>query len=133
MEEQEQVDIEKLLQLAKILRDPEKGCPWDKKQTFDTYKKYLVDEAQEVVQAIDNKDMENLKEELGDTLFNLIFIVNLAEEQNLFKMQDVIDGTYNKMRQRHPHIFGDKKATTPEEAYQIFQEAKRESKKQTSK
>jgi uncharacterized protein YabN with tetrapyrrole methylase and pyrophosphatase domain len=121
--------IEKLLKLAKILRDPETGCPWDKKQTFDTYKKCLVDEAQEVVQAIDNNDMLNLQEELGDTLFNLIFIVNLAEEKNLFTMQDVIDGIYNKMIQRHPHIFGDKKATTPEEAYQIFQEAKQASRK----
>jgi len=121
--------IEKLLKLAKRLRDPETGCPWDKKQTFDTYKKCLVDEAQEVVQAIDNNDMSNLQEELGDTLFNLIFIVNLAEEKNLFTMQDVINGIYNKMIQRHPHIFGDRKATTPEEAYQIFQEAKQASRK----
>lgn len=125
--------IEKLLQLAKKLRDPEEGCPWDKQQTFDTYKTYLVNEAQEVVQAIDKNDMENLKEELGDTLFNLIFIVNLAEEKNLFTMQDVINGIHDKMIQRHPHIFGKKKATTPEEAYQIFQEAKQESRKQTSK
>lgn len=118
------------MQLAKILRDPEHGCPWDLSQNFDTFKKCLVEEAQEAVSAIEKKDFVNLQEELGDTMFNIIFLTNLAEEQGLFTLDDVIDGVYQKMITRHPHVFGDKKAKTPEEALQFFKAAKQASKKQ---
>ncbi len=121
--------MQKLLDLARLLRHPENGCPWDRKQTFDSFKNCLVEEAKEVVEAIEKKDIENLKEELGDTLFNIIFLVNLAEEQGLFKWDDVVDGVYTKMISRHPHVFGDKKAKTPEEAYSFFMEAKEKNKK----
>ena len=120
------VDIDKLLSLTRLLRDPEKGCPWDLKQTFDSVKHCLLDEAQEVIQAIEKKNIDNLQEELGDTLFNLIFLINLAEEQGSFTMQSVIDRVYDKMVYRHPHVFGDKKAKNAQEAYEIFQQAKRE-------
>ncbi len=119
--------VVELLQLAKRLRDPEKGCPWDLKQDFNSFKKCLVEEANEVVQAIDKQDWENLKEELGDTLFNLLFLTNLAEEKNLFTLTDVVDGIYQKMIQRHPHVFGDQKASNAQEAYDLFQKAKKES------
>lgn len=124
--------MHKLMQLAKILRDPENGCPWDRAQTFDTFKKCLVDEAQEAIAAIEKKDFENLKEELGDTMFNIIFLVNLAEEQGLFTLDDVIDGVHSKMITRHPHVFGDQKAKTPEEALQRFREAKAKSKQKST-
>jgi len=120
--------MHKLMELAKYLRNPDNGCPWDRAQTFDTFKHCLLDEAQEAIAAIEKKDFLNLKEELGDTLFNLIFITNLAEEQGLFTLDDVIDGVYQKMITRHPHVFGDKKAKTPEEAYAFFQEAKKKAK-----
>ena len=121
--------MHKLLQLAKYLRDPEKGCPWDRAQDFDKFKKYLIEEAQEAVKAIENKNFDNLEEELGDTLFNLIFLVNLGEERNLFTLDSVIDRIYNKMIERHPHVFGDKKAASEQEALRLFLEAKNASKK----
>ncbi|NUM34467.1 MAG: hypothetical protein HUU50_07975 [Candidatus Brocadiae bacterium] len=119
--------VVQLLKLAKKLRDPEKGCPWDKEQDFDSFKHCLVEEANEVIQAIDLKDWENLKEELGDTLFNLVFLINLAEEKKLFTLTDVVDGIYHKMIHRHPHVFGDQKAKDAQEAYEIFQKAKKKS------
>ena len=120
--------MKKLLDLAKKLRDPEKGCPWDRAQTFDSFKECLVQEAMEVVEAINKNDYKNLEEELGDTLFNLIFLINLGEEQKIFTMKSVIEGIYNKMIDRHPHVFGGKKAKNAQEAYNFFQEAKQKTK-----
>lgn len=120
--------VEQLLELARTLRNPEKGCPWDCAQTFESFKNCLVNEAKEAVDAITAEDFKNLKEELGDTLFNIIFLVNLAEEKKLFTLDDVVDGVYQKMIVRHPHVFGDKKAANAAEAYQLFQEAKKKSK-----
>lgn len=117
--------MNKLQKLIKILRDPEKGCPWDQKQTFSSFKQCLIEEVEEVIQAIESKDYENLKEELGDVLFNLIFIINMAEEKELFSMEDVISDVHAKMIERHPHVFGKEKATTPEEASRFFYEAKK--------
>ena len=122
--------MEKLLQLARMLRHPENGCPWDRAQTFVSFKHCLVEEAQEVVAAIDSGDIDNLKEELGDTLFNLIFLINLAEERGYFTMQAVIDGIHAKMIRRHPHVFGEQKAESPEDAYRIFQQAKQQARKE---
>ena len=122
--------MKKLLRLAKMLRDPDKGCPWDRAQTFASFKHCLVEEAQEVVEAIDHGDMDNLEEELGDTLFNLVFLINLAEEQGYFNMQAVIDGIYAKMIRRHPHVFGNQKAESPEHAYRLFQQAKQQARKE---
>ncbi|MEX2665994.1 MazG nucleotide pyrophosphohydrolase domain-containing protein [Candidatus Uabimicrobium amorphum] len=120
--------MHKLLKLAKTLRDPKKGCPWDQKQTFLSFKKCLIEEVEEVIQAIDSENYENLKEELGDALFNLIFIINLAEEKQLFSMDDVVNDVYEKMVERHPHVFGQESASTPEEAKRFFYEAKRKQK-----
>ncbi len=121
--------MNRLLELAKTLRDPENGCPWDQVQTFDSYKKCLVEETEEVIAAIEAKDFDNLKEEIGDTLFNLIFLVNLAEEQNLFTLDSVISDAHQKLVERHPHVFGEEKASSPEEALRIFNEAKEKQKK----
>lgn len=121
-----------LINLADTLLGPQ-GCPWDKEQTLDTLKKYILEEANEVVQAIDNKDFDNLKEELGDVLFNIIFMSKLAEQNKRFDINDVIDGVSKKLVRRHPHIFGDKKASTAQEVKEVWAEIKKEEKKASKK
>ena len=98
--------LQPLLDVMKALRE-EGGCPWDRAQTADTLRTYLIQEAYEVVDAIQNKDRENWKEELGDVLFQVVFQARIAEEAGLFTMQDIIDGITDKMIRRHPHVFGD--------------------------
>ena len=82
------------------------GCPWDKEQTFESLKKCLADEAQEVFEAVDNKDMENLCEELGDVLFQVMFHSEIEAEQGNFTVDDVVNGICEKMIRRHPRVFG---------------------------
>lgn len=106
------------------------GCPWDREQTFVSLKKCLADETEEVFQAIDNQDMENLCEELGDVLLQVILNSQIAREQGLFTIDDVIDGLCRKMIRRHPHVFGDAKAKTPEEGRALWNEIKRQEKAQ---
>lgn len=88
------------------------GCPWDKKQTHSSLKRYLLEETYEVIDAIDQQDTENLVEELGDLLFQIVFHVQIGEEDGDFTMADVIQGINTKMIYRHPHVFGD---STPDE------------------
>ena len=90
----------------------EDGCPWDKKQTHESLKRYLLEETYEVIEAIDQKDTENLVEELGDLLFQIVFHAQIGEEDDAFSMADVIQGINEKMIYRHPHVFGD---LTPDE------------------
>jgi putative nucleotidyltransferase with HDIG domain len=120
--------MERLLKLARFLRDPEKGCPWDREQTFASFKECLVKEATEVSQAIEKEDFANLKEELGDTLFNLVFLINLAEERGLFTKDAVVEAAYHKILSRHPHVFGGEKAKSAQEALDSFTKAKEENK-----
>ena len=86
------------------LREPG-GCPWDQKQTHESLRKYLLEETYEAIEAIDEGDMAHLKEELGDVLLQVVFHARLAEEKNLFNLQDVVDGEVEKMLRRHPHVF----------------------------
>ncbi|MQM72356.1 MAG: MazG family protein [Eubacteriaceae bacterium] len=90
----------------------EGGCPWDKKQTHESLKRYLLEETYEVIEAIDQEDTENLVEELGDLLFQIVFHAQIGEEDSAFSMGDVIQGINEKMIYRHPHVFGD---LTPDE------------------
>lgn len=113
--------FEKLIMTQKRLR---KECPWDKSQNFDSLKITIIDEAKEVVEAIEKKDYENLKEELGDLLHNIIFISNVAEEKNLFVIKDVLEGINTKLVRRHPHVFGNEKALTPEDSVRIWKKVK---------
>ena len=89
------------------LRDPISGCPWDIKQTFNSIIPYTLEEVYEVVDAIENRDFNNLKEELGDLLFQIIFYCNLADEKNFFSLKDVISSVVKKLISRHPHVFPD--------------------------
>lgn len=98
--------LQPILDVMKALRE-EGGCPWDRAQDHESLRTYLIQEAYEVVDAIDHKDMENLKEELGDVLFQVVFHARIAEEEGLFTMQDVVDGIVDKMIIRHPYVFGD--------------------------
>ena len=107
-------DLNKLLQIMSALRG-EKGCPWDKEQTRESLKPFIVEESYEVLEAIDEKDPEAIKEELGDLLFQVIFQCQIAKELGQFDISDVIDKISTKMIARHPHVFGDADYKTTEE------------------
>jgi len=99
-------DISKLRDLIRRLRDPDGGCPWDQVQTFGTIWPYTVEEAYEVADAIERDDMDNLRDELGDLLFQVVFHAQMAEEAGHFDLDDVAGGITDKMVRRHPHVFG---------------------------
>ena len=99
--------IEELLQVMRDLRHPEHGCPWDQRQTSASIAPYTLDETHELLDAIEKGDTENLKEELGDLLFNIVFHARIAEEKGQFDFDDVAQGIADKMRRRHPHVFGE--------------------------
>lgn len=101
-----EADIKKLVELVARLRGPH-GCPWDKEQTRETLKPMLVEEAYEVLDALDDGDPQPLKEELGDLLFQVVFHSQIAAERGEFTLADVIDRIYEKMVRRHPHVFGE--------------------------
>ena len=109
------------------LRAPN-GCKWDRAQTHETLIKNLKEESQEVIDAIQNKDDENLCEELGDLLLQVIFHAAIAEEQKRFSIREVLDGVNKKLIRRHPHVFGGAKAATPEEALALWKSVKAQEK-----
>ncbi len=98
-------DIQRLLTIMARLRDPQGGCPWDLQQTFATIAPYTVEEAYEVADAIDRGDLDDLKDELGDLLFQVVFHARMAEEQGAFDFCDVVAAISDKMERRHPHVF----------------------------
>ncbi|MDI3481200.1 MAG: tetrapyrrole methylase family protein / MazG family protein [Tepidanaerobacteraceae bacterium] len=106
----------------------EQGCPWDKAQTRDSLKPYVIEEAYEVVDAIDKNNKEDLIEELGDLLLQIVFHCRLAKERGEFDITDVIDGICDKMMRRHPHIFGDVKVKNADEVLKNWEDIKREEK-----
>ena len=106
----------------------ENGCPWDKVQTHDTLKPYLLEECYEVVDAIDAHDDASLCEELGDVLFQVVFHAQLAQNRGAFTLEDVARQVCDKMISRHTHIFGKDKANTPEEVMQYWDKAKKQEK-----
>lgn len=97
--------IEDLRYLMRRLRDPKSGCPWDLKQNFQSLTSHTIEEAYEVVDAIEQDDMSHLSEELGDLLFQIIFYSQLAEEQSQFSFDDIISAITQKLIRRHPHVF----------------------------
>lgn len=100
-------ELEKLLKIMADLRNPQTGCPWDVEQSFATIAAYTVEEAYEVADAIERKDMDDLKNELGDLLFQVVFHAQMASENNQFDFDDVVKEITNKLVRRHPHVFGD--------------------------
>ena len=105
--------LKRLLAITKQLRDPIDGCEWDRMQTFDSLKSYTLEETYEVLDAIDKQDMNELKKELGDLLFQIIFYADLASEQGQFDFEDICQAVADKLVSRHPHIFDDKTTEKP--------------------
>src|SRR5437660_1414828 len=99
--------LDRLLTIMARLRDPERGCPWDREQNFATIAPHTIEEAYEVTDAIARGDMAALKDELGDLLFQVVFHARMAEEAGLFAFDDVAASIAEKMERRHPHVFGD--------------------------
>ena len=103
--EKQRYQLAELLTIMQQLRDPQTGCPWDKKQTFASIVPYTLEEAYEVADSIEQNDMVALKGELGDLLFQVVFYSQLAKEQGLFDFADVVDTVSEKLVRRHPHVF----------------------------
>ncbi len=114
-----------LLELISTLRG-EEGCPWDRKQTPQTMRKYLLEECRELVEAIDSGDPAAVQEECGDVLFILTFLIRLYEEEGYFDLQAVCAAAHAKMVRRHPHVFGDSVLTSEEDLYRQWAAIKAE-------
>jgi MazG family protein len=111
--------FQKLVSIMARLRGPG-GCPWDREQTFDSIKPYTLEETYEVLQAIDDRDWPELTEELGDFLLQAVFYAQMATEQNLFRIEDALDAINAKLVRRHPHVFGEESAQSPDDVMQIW-------------
>lgn len=123
------MDFNELLNIMSVLRS-EKGCPWDREQTVESLKPFIIEEAYEVLEAIDEKNPEAIKEELGDLLFQVVFQCQLAKEKGEFDMSDVIDKIGRKMIARHPHVFSDADYKTSDEVLLHWEAQKRKEGKQ---
>lgn len=119
--------IDRLAVLIETLRG-ENGCPWDRKQTPSTMTRYLIEEVYELADAIISKNADAVCEEAGDVLFQLLFVIHLFSEAGQFRLQDVVERNVEKMVRRHPHVFGDTSADTPEKVSQNWDKIKREEK-----
>ena len=97
--------IQSLLDIMRRLRDPDSGCPWDLKQNFQTIVPFTIEETYELADAIAAEDFSQIRDELGDVLFQVVFYAQMASEQSLFSFEDVVDGIAEKLRRRHPHVF----------------------------
>lgn len=123
------LQISKLLDIMAALRTPRTGCPWDLEQTFATIAPYTIEEAHEVADAIARDDLQDLKEELGDLLLQVVFHSRMAEEQGAFGFGDVVDAINTKMIRRHPHVFGERAGKlTPDEVKGLWGRIKAEEK-----
>ncbi len=115
--------FQRLVEIMARLRAPD-GCPWDRQQTFDTIKTYLLEETYEVLEAIDGRNWRQLAEELGDLVLQAVFFAQMAAEQNLFRIEDSLDAINEKLVRRHPHVFGDARAETAAEVKRRWDEIK---------
>ncbi len=115
--------FETLVKLAARLRAPD-GCPWDREQTYESLKKCVLDEAQEIAEAIDKNDIPNLEEEIGDVLFNLILLAQIGEERGDFSLESLCQKTEAKLIERHTWIFGSDKVSNAEEALALWKKNK---------
>ncbi len=120
-----------LVELMRTLRGPQ-GCPWDREQTFASIKPYLLEETYEVVEAIDNGDFPELKDELGDLLLQVVFFSQMAAEAGHFKIDDVIEAIRTKLVRRHPHVFGNDQLDTPDEVKRRWSDLKEEERRQAA-
>ena len=127
-------ELDKLLNIMSHLRDPDKGCPWDIKQTFKSIAPYTIEEAYEVNQSIQDEDYHELKDELGDLLLQVVFLSQIAKEKHLFKFNDVVKSINKKLIRRHPHIFEkDTNIKTPDDVKNQWDKIKAQEKKEKTK
>lgn len=126
--ENKKYDFNDFIEIIAALRAPG-GCPWDISQTHESLKECLMEESDEVLQAIDSGDDANLCEELGDVLLQVVMHAQIASEEGRFDINDVIQGVSEKMVRRHPHVFGDVKVTSQEESLALWKKIKEEEKK----
>jgi len=122
--------FERAVSIMARLRAPG-GCPWDREQTFDTIKRYTLEETYEVLEAIDNRDWKELTGELGDLLLQVLFYAEMAQEQGTFTIDDVLDTLSNKLIHRHPHVFGDTKADDSAQVLKNWEALKAEEKRKS--
>lgn len=127
----ENYNIEDFRKIIKTLRSPD-GCPWDRVQTHESMRTCLIEECYEVLEAIDNKDDDNLKEELGDVLLQVVMHSRIAEERGAFTFDDVVQGISEKMIRRHPHVFGNENGELTVPGAVDWDKIKQEEKRNTS-
>lgn len=120
---EEQTPFGRLVAVMARLRGPD-GCPWDREQTLESLRTYLIEETYELLEAIDAKDPVHLREELGDLLLEVVFLSQVCAEQGQFRIDDVIDGIVDKLIRRHPHVFGQTSVRTAGEALKSWEEIK---------
>lgn len=116
--------MHRLIDIMERLRDPVSGCPWDREQTFDSISRHTIEEAYEVADAIQRDAMDELRDELGDLLFQVVFYAQMARERSLFDFPDVVESICSKMVRRHPHVFADEKIDTSEQQTQAWERHK---------
>ena len=121
-------DITGLLAIMAALRTPQSGCPWDLEQTYETIASYAIEEAYEVVDAIERGDLADLRDELGDLLLQVVFHARMAQEEGRFDFGDVVHAITSKMIRRHPHVFGDTRDLAPDEVKALWGKIKAEEK-----
>ena len=132
MYEKEKELFAEMMEIIAKLRGPE-GCLWDRKQTLESLVPNILEEAEEVSEAVKSNNLDNLCEELGDLLMVILMEIEIAREKGLFTYSNVLTGAIKKFIRRHPHVFGDVKVDTPEEALAIWKKMKREEKEGNSK
>ncbi len=118
--------ITRLLEVMARLRDPQNGCPWDLKQTFTTIAPHTLEEAYEVVDAIEHGDSEDIKDELGDLLFHIVFYAQMAREQEQFDFETIAQHVSDKLERRHPHVFTDQRIADEKELHRVWENRKAE-------
>ena len=128
-ESKSRYDVYDLERLIALLRAPG-GCPWDAEQTHESLRRNMLEEAYEAVEAIDERDADHLKEELGDVLTQVIFHADIEREAGSFRLDDVADGVCRKLIFRHPHVFGDREAGTAGDVLELWDDVKRQEKHQ---
>ena len=126
-------DISGLIEIMQALRTPQTGCPWDLEQNFATIAPYTIEEAYEVADAIARGDLEDLRDELGDLLLQVVFHARMAQEQGAFEFADVVQSITEKMLRRHPHVFGDENADRPEAVRGLWEDIKAKEKAEKAK
>ena len=129
---EEENPFSRLVAVMARLRGPN-GCPWDREQTLESLRTYLIEETYELLEAIDSKDPVHLQEELGDVLLEVVFLSQVCKEQGLFQIDDVVNGIVDKLTRRHPHVFGQSPVKTAGEALRTWEEVKNQERAATGK